>query len=73
MKACIRIWGQQGVEEIIKEMKQFHDRKVVHPLLPKINSTAQEVKATTIGFLTFLKKKCNVIIKGRGCADRITQ
>ena len=34
MKAGVRAWGQDGVEAIIKEMRQFHDREVVKPLLP---------------------------------------
>ena len=48
-------------------MKQFHDREVVKPLPPsEITST---VKETALGYLMFLKKNRNGIIKGRICAD----
>ena len=67
MKAGIKTWGQEGVDAIIKEMKQFHDREVVKPLLP--SEISPTVKATALGYLMFLKKKRNGIIKGRGCAD----
>ena len=67
MKAGIKTWGQEGVAVIIKEMKQFHDREVVKPLLP--SEITPTVKATALGYLMFLKKKRNGIIKRRGCAD----
>ena len=34
MKKGVKIWGENGVMSIYKEMKQFHDRNVVNPLLP---------------------------------------
>ena len=67
MKAGVRAWGQDGVEAIIKEMKQFHDREVVKPLLP--HQITLEIKSKALGYLMFLKKKRNGVIKGRGCAD----
>ena len=33
MKAGIKLWGEDGVRAIVKEMKQFNDRKVVKPML----------------------------------------
>ena len=67
MKKGIKLWGEQGVDAIITEMKQFHDREVVRPLLPK--EITYEVRKRALGYLMFLKKKRNGKIKGRGCAD----
>ena len=55
MKAGVCVWGQDGVEAIIKEMRQFHDREVVSPLLP--HQITPEIKAKALGYLMFLKKK----------------
>ena len=60
--------GGKGVDTIIKEMKQFHDRKVLKPILSN-EMMYSKIKATALGCFTFLKKKRNGIIKGRGCAD----
>ena len=55
------------MDAIIKEMKQFHDRKVVKPLLPE--DITPEIRKRALGYLMFLKQKRNGSIKGRGCAD----
>ena len=55
MKAGVCAWGQDGVEAIIKEMKQFHDREVVIPLLP--HQITLEIKSKALGYLMFLKKE----------------
>ena len=59
--------GEKGVEAIIKEMKQFHDREVVRPL--RREEITNDVKSRALGYLMFLKEKRNGEIKGRGCAD----
>ena len=71
MKGGIKMWGQQGVEVILKEMKQFHDLNVVRPLLP--NEIFRQTKSNVLGYLVFLKKKRNGNIKGRSCADGRSQ
>ena len=45
MKAGIKLWGQPSVEAIIKEMKQFNDRKVVRPLIPSEITTQVKAKS----------------------------
>ena len=67
MKKGVRLWGEQGIEAVIAEMKQFHDRGVVRPLPAK--EITREMKKRALGYLMFLKKKRNGEIKGRGCAD----
>ena len=67
MKARVNMWGQEGVDVIIKEMKQFHDHAVLQPLLP--SEISPKVKSTALGYLMFLKKKRNGTIKARVCAD----
>ena len=54
MKAGIKTWGQEGVGAIIKEMKQFHNREEVKPLLP--SEITPTVKVTALEYLIFLKK-----------------
>ena len=66
-KTGITSWGQQGVDAIMKEMKKFHNREVVKPLLSK--EITPTVKVTALSYLMFLKQKENGVIKGRGCAD----
>ena len=68
MKEGIKTWGQEGVNAIIKEMKQFYGREIVKPLLP--SEITPTVKATALGYLIFLlKKERNGIIKVCGCAS----
>ena len=67
MKAGIKLWGKKGMGAIMKEMKQFHDRNVVRPLLP--NDITHDIKKNALAYLMFLKMKRNGDIKERGCAD----
>ena len=67
MTAGIKAYGQQGVDAIVKEMKQFHDREVVRPLLPE--QITPDIKKRALGYLMFLKMKRTGEVKGRGCAD----
>lgn len=67
MKSGIKSWGQDSLEAMFKEMKQFHDLDVVWPLLP--SEITLEVEKIALGCLMFLKKKWNIIIKLRGCAN----
>ena len=67
MKKGIKMWREKGVNAILKEMKQFHDRNVVHPLTPLY--ITQEIRDKALGYLMLLKQKRNGDIKSRGCAD----
>jgi hypothetical protein len=67
MKKGINLFGQAGVDAVLSELSQLHNRKV---LLPKDaqNMTHAEKKAA-LKYLMFLKKKRCGKITGRGCAD----
>jgi hypothetical protein len=67
MKKGIKLFGQAGVDAVSKELQQLHDRKVLEPKSPDQMSGAD--KRAALQYLMFLKKKCNGIIKGRGCAN----
>jgi hypothetical protein len=67
MKKEIKLFGQAGVDAVSKELQQLHNHKVLEPKSPDQISSANRRDA--LQYLMFLKKKCNGIIKGRGCAD----
>ena len=67
MNAGIKAFGQKGVDAVVKEMKQFHDREVVKPILP--NDVTADICKRALGSYMFLKRKRSGDIKGRGCAD----
>lgn len=67
MKRGVKIWGKKGMNAILKEMTQFHDRNVVRPLTP--TQITGDIRDKALGYLMFLKQKRNGDIKGRGCAD----
>jgi hypothetical protein len=67
MKKGIKLFAQDGVDAVLKELKQLHDRGVLEPQAP--NSLSNEEKKASLQYLMFLKKKRNGTIKGRGCAD----
>ena len=63
----IKIFGDDGIDAVLKELKQLHDRVVVTPVDP--NTMSDELKANALPYLMFLKRKRCGSIKGRGCAD----
>ena len=67
MKKGVRMFGDEGIATIYREMIQFNDRNVVRPL-KKIEITP-EIKSKALGYLMFLKQKQTGETKGRGCAD----
>jgi hypothetical protein len=67
MKKGIKIFGDAGVDAVVKELQQLHDRKVLEPKSSKQLSAAD--KKAALQYLMFLKQKRNGTIKGRGCAD----
>ena len=67
MKQGIKQFGQAGINAILKEMKQLHERKVGTPV--KASSLTSEDKNRCLNYLMFLKQKRCGLVKGRGCAD----
>jgi hypothetical protein len=67
MKRGIKEFGEAGVNAVLKELQQLHDRKVLEPV--SSDNITREEKRASLQYLMFLKKKRNGTIKGRGCAD----
>jgi hypothetical protein len=67
MKKGIKIFGTKGVDAVMKELQQLHDRNVMEP--KSGNTLTQKDKNSALQYLMFLKQKRNGTIKGRGCAD----
>jgi hypothetical protein len=51
----IKLFGQDGVDAVLKELSQLHNRKVVIPEDPKQLTREQKHKA--LQYLMFLKRK----------------
>ena len=68
LKRGLKEYGEDGVNAVLKELQQFHDRKVVTPRDPSLLSSKEKNKAA-LQYLMFLKKKRTGVIKGRGCID----
>ena len=65
----LKVLGNKGEAAIRKELKQFHDCRVVEPKKPQDLSYEHQIRS--LAYLMFLKlKSYEVTIKGRGCADR---
>jgi hypothetical protein len=67
MKKGIKAFGEAGVDAVLKELKQLHDRKVLEPT--DATEMTRDQKRATLQYLMFLKKKCCRMIKAQGCAD----
>jgi hypothetical protein len=67
MKKGLKIFGEDGVQAIKKEMLQLHERKVMEP--KHATELSHEQKREALAYLMFLKRKRCGKIKGRGCAD----
>jgi hypothetical protein len=63
------LFGDKGVDAVMKELDQLHARKV---LKPTKNLNCKEQR-DALQYLMFLKEKRNGIIKARGCADGRTE
>ena len=63
----LRIFGEAGVDAVLKEFTQLYDREVIRPM-GKDEMTAEEREAA-LQYLMFLKQKRYGTVKGRGCAD----
>jgi hypothetical protein len=67
MKKGIKLYGNAGIQAVLKELQQLHDRKVLEPKDPAALTRAAKLAA--LHYLMFLKQKRNGTIKGRGCAN----
>ena len=67
LKKGIQMFGEKGVDAVMSELKQLHDRRVIEPIYPSDITITEQKKA--LPYLMFLKKKRSGQIKGRGCAD----
>jgi len=66
-KRGLKVFGDKGVEALLKELKQLLDRKVMHGVDGRRLTRAE--KNAALQYLMFLKEKRCGKIKGRGCAD----
>jgi hypothetical protein len=68
MKKGIKLFGKAGIEAVLQELRQLHDRSVIEPKSAK--DLSHEEKRAVLQYLMFLKKKrSGQIKKGCGCAD----
>jgi hypothetical protein len=67
----LKVFGEDGVDAVIKELKQLHNLNVIAPCKPS-DMSREEVKRA-LPYLMFLKRKRSGKIKGRGCADGRSQ
>ena len=67
VRAGLKIFGEDGVKAVLKELRQIHERQVVVPLLPK--EVTPDMKRKALPYLMFLKRKQCGTVKGQGCAD----
>ena len=63
----LKIFGEKGVDAVLKELRQLHYRMVIEPKFA--DSMTEKQKDDTLQYLMFLKEKRAGVIKGRGCAE----
>jgi hypothetical protein len=61
MKRGIKLFGEAGIEAVLKELKQLHDQKV---LVEPATKMTRGHKKEALKYLMFLDKKQNGVIKG---------
>jgi len=67
VKKGLEVFGRDGAEAVLSEMRQLHDRHVIVP--KKATMLTRDEKKSALEYLMFLKRKRCGRIKGRGCAD----
>ena len=67
MKRGIKLFGQAGIDAVMSELNQLHERKVMRP--KDSSKLSRDEKRAALQYLMFLKQKRCGKIKGRGCAD----
>jgi hypothetical protein len=55
MKKGIKLYGKPGIEAVLSELRQLHDREVMIPVLA--DALNREMKKRELQYLMFLKKK----------------
>ena len=63
----LKVFGQEGANAVLKDLKQLHDCMVMTPVSSK--TISKQEKQAALQYLMFLKKKRSGKIKGWGCAD----
>ena len=63
----LKVFGNDGVEAVLKELRQLHERMVMEPI--DGDNLSPHEKRAALQYLMFLKQKRCGKIKGRGCAD----
>eukprot|EP00957_Ditylum_brightwellii_P196404 14964730-Ditylum_brightwellii.AAC.1 len=63
----LKVFGDEGKNAVLNELKQLHDRMVLDPKEPE--KLTHEEKKMSLQYLMFLTKKRCGRIKSRGCAD----
>jgi hypothetical protein len=67
MQKGLKKFGDPGVEAVLSELKQLHNRNVLAP--KNSDELSQFDKKAALRYLIFLKQKRCGKIKARGCAD----
>jgi hypothetical protein len=67
MQRGLKVFGEDGVAAVKKEMLQLHERKVMQ--LKPATELTREQKKEALAYLMFLKRKRCRKVKERGCAD----
>jgi hypothetical protein len=67
MKKGIQVFGKQGTDAVLKELKLLHDKNTFEPVDPV--TMAPEDRRSALPCLMYLTEKRNGTIKVRGCAD----
>ena len=66
-KRGLKLFGKDGADAIVSEMRQLHVRKTIKPV--EFTDLTREQKSCALRYLMFLKQKRCGKIKARGCAD----
>ena len=66
-KKGLKLFGEEGVAALQKELHQLLYREVMHPVPAK--SLTYDQRKAALKYLMFLKEKRSGKVKGRGCAD----
>jgi Reverse transcriptase (RNA-dependent DNA polymerase)/Zinc knuckle len=67
MNKGLKVFGDKGIQAVLNELRQLHDRNVIIPV--ESESLSKSERRQALQYLMFLKEKRCGKIKGRGCAD----
>eukprot|EP00957_Ditylum_brightwellii_P102984 7848157-Ditylum_brightwellii.AAC.1 len=67
----LKVFGKEGTDAVLSELKQLHDQMVMDPKNPE--TMTNEGRKESLQYPMFLTKKRSGQIKGRGCADGCKQ